>query len=262
MPALRRRAVVTGIRTPPARFTVHWLLIGAATGLLHAQGTPGRGVIDGLVTDTSLVPLEGASAAILASRMEVRTGANGRFRMLAVPSGEYWLVIRRLGYSPFTTLVSVRGVDTVRTSFMLAAAPLALEKTLIRAPTASILTEFEQRRARRIGQFMTESEIRKLNFVETSDLLRTFQAVAVASAGVLNTRGFGGRQCPYRLFIDGVPIAPRSLNADLPPPSQLAGIEVHSNSATIPIQYATFGGAAGSPGGGGVCGVILLWTKH
>jgi hypothetical protein len=79
---------------------------------------------------------------------------------------------------------------------MLAPAPLALEKTVIRAPSASILTEFEQRRARRIGQFMTESEIRKLDFVETSDLLRTFQAVAVASAGVLNTRGFGGRQCP------------------------------------------------------------------
>jgi hypothetical protein len=240
------------------------LLVAAVTVPLQAQVAKGRGVIDGLVTDTSFVPLEGATAELIASGMDVRTAANGRFRMLALPTGQYLLTVRRLGYSPLSTLVSVAASDTVRASFMLRPTPLSLDRVRINAASeAPSLTEFEQRRARGVGQFMTESEIHKLNFVGTSDLLRTFQSVAVGTTVVVNTRGFGFHGCPYRVFVDGVPIAPLlGLDADLPPPGQIAGIEVHTNSATVPLQYATFGGAAGSSAGGGVCGVILIWTKH
>lgn len=232
-------------------------------GPVAAQSVQLRGMIDGVVTDTSLVPLEGATVEILASRLGVRTGENGRFRILALPPGQYWVIARRLGYSPLSTLVMVRGDDTARTSFMLRPMTVSLDKMVVQAAAASpVLAEFEERRARGIGQFMTEADIQKLNFVGTSDLLRTFTGVAIGKSAVLNTRGFGLRRCPYRLFIDGVPIAALDLDADLPPPSQLAGIEVHTNSATIPIQYATFGGSIGSPGSGAVCGVILFWTKH
>jgi hypothetical protein len=242
---------------PATRFVLAWLLVGTVTAPLEAQAAAPRGVIDGIVTDTTLVPLEGATAEILASSMKVRTGENGRFRMLGLPDGQYLIVIRRLGYSPFSTLVVVHGADTARTAFMLRPTALSLDKILVNAASGSpVLSEFEDRRARGVGQFMTESEIYKLNFVGTSDLLRTFQGVAVGTKVVLNTRGFGLRGCPYRVFVDGAPIAPAvDLDADLPPPGQLAGIEVHTNSATVPLQYATFGGGA-------VCGVILLWTKH
>lgn len=220
-------------------------------------------MIDGVVTDTSLVPLDGATVEILASRLGVRTGENGRFRILALPSGQYWVIVRRLGYAPLSSLVMVRGDDTARTSFMLRPMTVSLDKMIVNAASASpVLAEFEERRARRVGQFMTEADIQKLNFVGTTDLLRTFTGVAIGKSAVLNTRGFGLRQCPYRLFIDGVPIAALDLNVDLPPPSQLAGIEVHTNSATVPIQYAIFGGSIGSTGSGAVCGVILFWTKH
>src|SRR5204863_6009369 len=139
----------------------------------------------------------------------VRTGENGRFRMLGLPEGQYLLVLRRLGYSPLSTLVTVRSADTVRTSFMLRATAISLDKILVNAASASpVLAEFEQRRALGAGQFMTESEIWKLNFVGTSGLLRTFLGVAVGNKVVLNTRGFGLRQCPYRIFVDGVPIGP------------------------------------------------------
>jgi hypothetical protein len=249
---------------PVTRFALLWFLFGAVTAPLRAQAAAARGVIDGVVTDTSLVPLEGATAEILASSLKVRTGDNGRFRMVGLPDGQYLLVIRRLGYSPFSTLVAVRGADTARTAFMLRPTAVSLDKILVNAASASpVLSEFENRRARGVGQFMTESEIYKLNFVGTSGLLRTFLGTAVTDRAVLNTRGFGLRKCPYRIFVDGTPIAPVvDLDTDLPPPGQLAGIEVHTNSATVPLQYATFGGAAGTSAGGAVCGVILLWTKH
>jgi hypothetical protein len=42
----------------------------------------------------------------------------------------------------------------------------------------------------------------------------------------------------------------------------LAGIEVYANSATVPIQYATFSGNMPGDASGAVCGVILLWMKR
>ena len=104
---------------PVTQLALLWVLFGAVTAPLQAQAAAARGVIDGVVTDTSLVPLEGATAEILASSMKVRPGENGRFRMLGLPDGQYLLVIRRLGYSPFSTLVAVHGADTARTAFML-----------------------------------------------------------------------------------------------------------------------------------------------
>jgi hypothetical protein len=75
-------------------------------------------------------------------------------------------------------------------------------------------------------------------------------------------RGFGTRRCPFRVFVDGSPVVVRSLDTDLPAPGQLAGIEVYTNSATVPIQYATFGGNMPGDPSGGVCGVLLLWMER
>jgi hypothetical protein len=46
---------------------------------------------------------------------------------------------------------------------------------------------------------------------------------------------------------------PKTDLATLPPPRDLAGIEIYSGAATIPLQYK-FGTT--------FCGVILLWTKR
>jgi hypothetical protein len=110
---------------------------------------------------------------------------------------------------------------------------------------------------------MTEADIQRLNFAQTSSLFTTFQSAAVAKGVVLNKRGFGVRQCPFRIFVDGAAIRVQAdLDADLPAPSQIAGIELYANSATVPIQYATSGGVQSGEPGGAACGVILLWTKR
>jgi hypothetical protein len=241
---------------------------------LDAQAVRPRGAIDGLVTDTSLVPLDGATARILGSALEVRTGENGRFRMLGLLPGQYLVAVRRVGYAPISTFVTVAAHDTAHPSFLLRLIVPELEAVKVRATTvASALSEFETRRATGVGQFMTEADIHRLNFVETTGLLRTFMSTSVRGAGVVNTRGFGLKECPMRIFVDGVPIVPNDLEVDLPRPSEIAGIEVHANSGTVPLQYATAGSArpyermtsgpaqANIPGGAS-CGVVLLWTKH
>jgi len=250
------------------------LLVALAGQLLNAQSTQPRGAIDGIVTDTSLVPLDGVTARILGYGLEVHTGENGRFRMLGLLPGQYLVTVRRFGYSPVTTLVSVAANDTVHASFLLRLILTELDAVKVRAKgRASALAEFETRRATGIGQFMTEADIHRLNFVETTGLLRTFLSMSVGTSTVKNIRTFGLKECPMRLFVDGVPIVPNDLEVDLPRPTELAGIEVHANSATVPLQYATAAGARpyeritsgpaqGNVPGGASCGVVLLWTKH
>jgi hypothetical protein len=238
-------------------------LVALASQPLNAQSTRPRGAIDGVVTDTSLVPLDGASARILGSPLEVHTGENGRFRILGLLPGQYLVAVRRVGYAPISTFVTVTANDTAQASFLLRSIVPELEAMRVRAKSvASALSEFETRRASGVGQFMTEADIHRLNFVETTGLLRTFTSTSVMTSAVLNMRGYGLKDCPMRIFIDGVAIAPRDLEVDLPRPSELAGIEVHANSATVPLRYATAGSVRGTFPGGAACGVILIWTKH
>lgn len=61
------------------------------------------------------------------------------------------------------------------------------------------------------------------------------------------------------LFGKGLPTP--IIDAELPSPKELAGIEAYANSATVPLQYKTFGGNSVFNSGGEFCGVILVWTR-
>jgi hypothetical protein len=240
-------------------------LVGMANRTVAAQAasnTHNKVVLDGIVTDSSLAPIEGATISVHAANLQVRTGSNGRFRIDGVSDGQHTLSVRRLGYEAFMTSITVTTPDTLRLAITLRPVSRELETVMINETTiAPSLAEFQERLARGVGQYMTEADIRRLNFVTLSGFLATFQSVAVGKMAY-NTRGFGFRACPFRVFVDGAPIVVHDLDTDLPAPGQLAGIEVYANSATVPIQYATFGGNMPGDASGAVCGVILLWMKR
>ena len=218
------------------------LLSCVVTVSAEAQGRPALGAIDGAVTDTSLAPLGNATASILGSDIHVATGANGRFRIVALPPGDYVLVIRRVGYALSSTVAHVAERDTLRASFILERLPTELDAVVVGAshpPTR--MAEFEERRRRGEGEFMTQAEIEKLNEPRTSDLLGRFTPNRRAG-------------CQRQFFVDGIAIRMRAPDVDLPNPKEIAGIEVYTNSATIPLQYKTMRA-------GGVCGVVLVWTR-
>ncbi len=237
-------------------------MLGAA--VLGAQAPAPRSVIEGTVTDSTLRPLANASAWLLGSRLEVATGENGRFRIRDLPSGEYLIIVRRIGYAPFSTVVTVATGDTARPTFALEKADVSLDTIRVTAAATEfspMLREFEARRASGLGQYLTADQIRKLNFVGLSDYLNTFKSVS-HDGRALNTRF--AFECPYQWYIDGVLIPnPDTIDGKLPPPSDVYGLEVYSAAGTIPLQYAGFGAGNGNKRrGGSFCGVILLWTKR
>jgi hypothetical protein len=232
-----------------------WLAFAPAAS--PAQSAATRGVIDGVVTDTNLVALGGATVSILGSDVKVSTSDNGRFRITGLPTGNYILAVHRLGYVPVAVGMGLTATDTLRPSFELRRVATALDTMIVTAKSApQRLDEFEQRRAHREGHFITAADIEKRGSVYVADIIRNVPSVRIDEkrAGVqiaYNMRSMG--RCPFQLFLDGIPMPPETDLATLPPPRDLAGIEIYSGPATIPLQYKF-----GTP----FCGVILLWTKR
>ncbi len=229
----------------------------SAAGVLHAgaQSPTARGVIDGLVTDTNLVSLSGATVSLLGSTIRVTTGAGGRFRILALPPGQYLIVVHRLGYIPISATVYLADGDTLRTSFAMEQVASALD-TVVTTAKALIdrLSEFEARRTLGFGTFITQEQIERRNSVYVADLLNGIPSVGISRRKLFTSEAYSTRSggCPMRVFLDGV-LLPLPTNLDdLPSPKEVAGIEIYSGSATIPVQYKTANSG---------CGVILVWTR-
>lgn len=222
------------------------------------------GVIDGVVSDTSLVPIQGAQISILRTSLRLGTGPNGRFRIVDVPPGQYLVIVRRLGYRPTSAIVQVPLSDTLRLSYTLEPLTTTLDPVLVTEKRQSLrLMEFENRRKLGFGQFLTQQEIEQRNSVFATELFRRFLSVNVATSNTKTTpeyyalsRREGGNPtlgaCPMQVVLDNVRL-PTPFNLDLlPSPRELAGIEVYSGSGTIPPQFGGFNRG---------CGVIVVWTR-
>ena len=225
-------------------------------------------VIDGIVTDTLLRPLGSADVSVVGIGARVVTSENGRFRMLQVPAGQYLLVVRRIGYAPTSGIIQVPEADTVRLSYTLVRSDRMLDTVRVKERRVTMrMLDFEVRRKQGQGQFITLEEIERRGSLQTSDYMRSMRGVEVsrvttqafAGTQVYSRReggGFdaGGQQqyCAMQVVLDGI-ILPRNFDLDLlPPPKQIAGIEVYTGAATIPPQ---FGGPDRR------CGLVAVWTR-
>jgi hypothetical protein len=223
------------------------------------------GTVDGIVSDTNLVPLRGAFVSILSSKIRVGTGPNGRFRITKVPAGEYLLIVTRTGYSPTSAVIEVPASDTARLAYTLGPAAVVLPTIGVTAerPASSRLRGFEDRKKFGQGEFMDQDEIERKNTVFATELFRKFGTVNVSpSHTTANAEYFalskreGGNPslgaCPMSVYLDQIPL-PTPFNLDLlPSPKELAGIEVYAGAATTPVQFSGYNRG---------CGVILVWTR-
>lgn len=232
-----------------------------------AEQVPAKGVIDGMVTDSSFVPLAGAEIGILRTPLRVATSAQGRFRITDVQMGTYILIIRRFGYSPVASVISVRGGDTLRLTYSLQPLQAGRLDTVrvIERQESRNLTEFERRRRLGVGKFMTSTDLEKRGSIDVAVVLRSFSELAVVrddNTGVTSVQNrrdqgnlvtaSGAGACPVQIVVDNV-LMPREVDVELlPRPKEIAGIEVYSGPSGIPAQ---FGGQDRR------CGMVLLWTK-
>ena len=222
------------------------------------------GVIDGVVTDTLLRPLESADVSVVGVGARVVTSANGRFRMLQVPPGQYLLVARRIGYAPTSGIVQVPADDTLRLTYALVRSNNLLDTVQVRARRLSLrMADFEVRRAQGVGQFITQDQIERRGSTLASDFLRNVRGIellrntgtAFGDMVAISRREGDALQggCPMQIVLDGITL-PSKFNLDLlPSPKQIAGMEIYSGPATVPPQFG---------GNDRRCGLIAVWTRE
>lgn len=225
---------------------------------------PRRARLTGIVTDrASERPLPNAILTLNGGVIGL-TDDEGRFafEVVGAVTGFNQMSVKRIGYAALThDFWLADDANSVDLSLDIEQLPYRLEEIVVSAERTiyvrGALADFYRRRKMGFGRFLTEQEIEDAHAHQTTDLLRRFPGVRIlySSNGFDRFVSFGraGSLCSGALvYLDGAPV-PQDFGIDqIAYPDMLAGIEVYSGPAQIPVQYNMSGSA---------CGVVLLWTK-
>lgn len=203
------------------------------------------------------------------------TGEDGSFLLVAPEVGNYFLHVKRIGYSensagPYmvaagdTLSVQFRVLETTETLDEVTVEGTPYEETLIENYLES--KNFYTRKNQGIGQFMTREDIEEKKAVEIADLFRGMHGVqaSINSFGetVISSKR---RSCSPKVILNG-----HSINFSAPLVLEGSG---QVGSTVIIDRYASlenlvgvefYPGIVGQPaefGPKSYCGVIVLWTR-
>ena len=230
-----------------------------ATRDLHAQPNVAGRELVGHVRDSSGAAVEGAIVEILGAT--ARTSTLGTFRLWTADIDTLTISIRRLGFSPVSAQIATRGQKWDTVLVELNRLPQRLAAAEVRAANKRLrqgLRDFDERRMRGIGQFVTRSEIVARNTSRTSDVLREARGIHVVR---LASGGHGVRfalyaeklpNCAPALWLDGH--LATAMEIDEVPANDVEAIELYSSWSTLPLEFTK--SASSLP-----CGTIVVWTR-
>ena len=225
--------------------------LGSAPSL-RAQGT----ILHAIVADASSGDyLLDASVTIDRVGLETKTDFFGDARFANLKKGHYTVHARRIGYAAISTDVDLTGRDSAEITFMMRPLSHELAAVTVEESVSPFLREFEDRRKRGTGYYVTDSVLRKsvgspLGFIIEA---RVPGVVYLQQVDVLSsTRGpnnfKGGNWCPVTVYWNGIRTDTQLSSI---PVDFIGGVEFY-NPGNIPVQYQW-------PGTG--CGVLLLWPR-
>jgi TonB family protein len=189
----------------------------------------------------------------------IATSDDGQFRLVGLTRGTHQLEVRRLGFKPETLSVEVPAVDGGRMIVPLMPLAVSLAPVTVRAAATSVLTgpfrEFNARRARGFGNFITRHDIEQRHPYRVTDLFRSIPNMEIERDGGRSAVRMRGRRCDPLVWVDRVPLVGGFPDLDAMSPKSLEGVEIYSGVATVPPDLM-------GPRDAGGCGVIVIWTRH
>lgn len=243
--------------------------------------------------------LSGVQVRISALNLVSVTDSMGRTRLEGVRKGTYTIEARRVGYAPLTAPVLVRAEDSLEVILLLRSTATRLDTVVVASRAVTMhLREFETRRARGTGQFVTGAQIDSVPGASLKAILeaRVRGVTAVGGDGGMHVMtgrqatedalvpGSGGASaCWPVIYVDGVQLADdtgRGPDIGFVSPASIGGIEFYAPSE-VPAEYRSSGviqnqralgaGAIVGSRGGGMsavgaktspsCGVMLIWSR-
>ncbi|HVT38637.1 MAG TPA: carboxypeptidase regulatory-like domain-containing protein [Gemmatimonadaceae bacterium] len=242
---------------PPLGGLLSMLLAPAAWA---QAGGGAMGGVKATVRDAFGTPIIGAQVFLVGSPMRGETDDHGQFSVAKTAAGAVTLQVRRIGFRPDTSIVSVPPgkyvpVEIVLNRFALELLPVVVQG---RKQLTGQLAGFYARRARGVGHFFTREDLEKQNQANMVDVLRMTPGVRVVGQGMSN-RGvrFRDARCPPLTWLDGFPLYAGEYDLDAVDPRTFAGVEVYNGSASVPIEFQ-----GNQIVGNSSCGTIVLWTRQ
>jgi len=216
-------------------------------------------LIGQVVSEVTGEPLGGATVALRRARRGALADSAGNFSIPQALAGEDTLEVRYVGYEGGSTPITLEPEVTTRVVLLLAPNVVRVAELVVEIERGEFrlgLREFERRRAKGIGEFVTREEIERQNPRETSDVLRRIPGLRVgpSNAGGRTeiTLGRDAFPCRPAIFVDGLHMAHFSVDDIIVP--DLGAIEVYTGAGEIPAQYASMAPSA--------CGAVLIWTRR
>jgi hypothetical protein len=216
-------------------------------------------VLSGRVVDTTGSAIEAVEVLVAQTGLRARTDHDGRFELANVPSGTIRIVARRIGFAPSEFTLALDEGEQREVAIALTPVSVRLDEVTVLSPRArQLYADFEKRRAREMGRFLTQTEIEERDVRLPTDLFRGIPGLRVVNDGdnnvvVESARESSQKSCPMRYFVNGVsfPLNGSPLDAFLDA-AVIAAIEIYRGLSTVPTEFA---------GEESRCGVIVIWTK-
>jgi len=212
--------------------------------------------IRGRVIDSEMgTPLAGASVQIGKGGVVIKTDTAGVFVVQHVTPGMTAIEIKLIGFEPGVFDVHVPDTGVVQGVFPLDFNGFELPAVVVEARAVALMpryTDFERRRARKMGAYLRWDELKKQGAGSIGDALRTVRGVHMECdqqrfecyAHMARTP-----QCEPTWYVDGVEVHSFHENT---PINDVYGIEVYRGAGEVPGEFA---------GSNAACGVIVVWTK-
>jgi hypothetical protein len=257
-------------------------------GSMSLSGAPlaAQSLVTGVVRDSVGIPIAGATVAIAALNRSTETDAKGGFRLANVTIGMRMVQVRRVGFTPFSKLVSVSDGEN-------ALPPIVLGRLITKLDTVvseeqqlwrerPLLREMADNMRIGLGQFVLRKDLERLTGLAVSTAFRGRNGLLVVTdmgghAYIASSRGVkshmnnelmelenatGGLSptkarllCYPRVYLDHQPLSVRSnfvpdVNQFLP--ENLEAIEIYAGGAQTPARYNSLNTQ---------CGVIVFHSR-
>jgi len=214
-------------------------------------------------------PIEAAEIVDVFTRTTARTTRTRTATLSFLPEGGGMIRVQKIGFQPVTMVVAISPADTVPLTVLLNPMAQVLPKvtTTDTAPKyhSPGLRDFEERRAKGFGYFVTEAELRRADNRKMTNVIRGLPNIHIICPRTGTRRGdcyatsmrqpqkyaILGGECPLDIYIDGVGATDNDLEKMRV--DEYAGVEYYPGGSTIPLQYNRTGSS---------CGVLLFWTRE
>ncbi|HJQ21367.1 MAG TPA: carboxypeptidase regulatory-like domain-containing protein [Gemmatimonadaceae bacterium] len=211
-------------------------------------------------SDSTAVPM----VAVQLDDAVTVTDSVGTFEFRGVAGGAHVLRARRLGFTPYSSVITTSDTADVTLRVTLDAVPRRLVRIEVAGHAMDVpfyLQDVYRRGLRGSGVFITREDIVARNPLHTRELLEGIPGIHVGENRIVFNRcsdaetGFGSTHPPVQVYIDGnraTMLSPDPNDAmELVNPVDIQAMEVYHGVSQIPAEFLN-----------DACVVIAIWTRR